>query len=756
MKWLVLLLFFMPFSLPGQTLKLKPVCVGKKMFVQVIESEKMKKGKLVKFGIFQNGKLLAENQTGRFQIFPKCKWEGEGFTIYRVNGFENLQSDPFQILGKPVGNEPPLYANLTIDGLAFVHSNIQLTDACTIKAGARVYNRGQMDNADFDGTNNPTVSEVKWTVVDNDATSLTIEGGALITAACDRMWQGIEFLSANNSVLPVSIQSGAEISHAFKAISLPEVSGKINLQANGAMFTDNFISAEIEQVNLTNCSFNNCVFNSSQLLAPFIGTTANPITSRFGINLVKGNGSSGTSYLQVRQCQFGNLFIGIHSYGGSVSAEQCIFNAMRYKGINFATALYSTPLPSVTGCQFNFSAGPHLGWARTTTAYCCGDQNLVPGQEELNIAYLDKGLYGISSFVALNEVSGNTFTQTENLPYDRPTIGLIEPAYSQTRSANTFTGLDYGMLVPSGTASTTTPYSLTGNTFSSNGTGIYLDNGTFNLELRCNIFETDENLNEEERVGLQMGETAVIVGNKIGGNGGIDQPLPNANIWPWVWDGTAPNQTKESPANWTSISKMDAGSLLDYFHYTNEIVDRVFPSSGAYRVRKSPNLSAASPKVVKTWCETHYPALTNEQLYLACLADPTDPVLTGEAWDIQTQGVPSCYELLDDEVDYFARQAVSQNTTQVNVRASQMQGYLGEAEPNPSSRTCSIPIIWNQDKGKLVVFDLASGKEVWSRLVATGRQKIEIDVSKLASGVYGYRLEGDCPCPEPKRLVVVH
>jgi hypothetical protein len=65
-------------------------------------------------------------------------------------------------------------------------------------------------------------------------------------------------------------------------------------------------------------------------------------------------------------------------------------------------------------------------------------------------------------------------------------------------------------------------------------------------------------------------------------------------------------------------------------------------------------------------------------------------------------------------------------------------------------------VVWNKDKGKLVVFDVSSGIEVWSKTLEKGNQKILVNVSNLAAGVYGYRLEGNCPCPEPKRLVVVH
>ena len=36
--------------------------------------------------------------------------------------------------------------------------------------------------------------------------------------------------------------------------------------------------------------------------------------------------------------------------------------------------------PAVINSRFEFNSQPHLGWARTTTGYCCGTQNSVPGQ----------------------------------------------------------------------------------------------------------------------------------------------------------------------------------------------------------------------------------------------------------------------------------------------------------------------------------------------------------------------------------------
>jgi hypothetical protein len=54
-----------------------------------------------------------------------------------------------------------------------------------------------------------------------------------------------------------------------------------------------------------------------------------------------------------------------------------------------------------------------------------------------------------------------------------------------------------------------------------------------------------------------------------------------------------------------------------------------------------------------------------------------------------------------------------------------------------------------------VVFELGTGKKVMLQALGSGKQNIILDLSTLSAGVYGYRLEGNCPCPEPKKLIVV-
>jgi hypothetical protein len=298
------------------------------------------------FTFWQNSQILQDGTSSLLTIFvpsaPPVAFDGEGFKVsYGTGSSTCFQSEAFQILGKPDANgNPPLYSFLEVEKLAFVHSNIRLTYACQIKPGARVYNRGQWDNPNFDGSNDPWVNEVKWTVDGKVGTSLSLGENALITSGCDRMWQGIEMLGSQADPIHFYMQPGAKISHAFKALKLPLQNGKTVIEANEGNFENNFIGVEIEQDDLSNSHLEDCQFTSSALLAPFIGTVSNPITSRFGINLVKGIGSTSTSTLLVKNCQINNHLIGINAYGGRFRAEKCTLNAIRYKGMSIDNAPY--------------------------------------------------------------------------------------------------------------------------------------------------------------------------------------------------------------------------------------------------------------------------------------------------------------------------------------------------------------------------------------------------------------------------------
>jgi hypothetical protein len=247
------------------------------------------------------------------------------------------------------------------------------------------------------------------------------------------------------------------------------------------------------------------------------------------------------------------------------------------------------------------------------------------------------------------------------------------------------------------------------------------------------------------RVGLQIGSGTSIFQNIIGGNGnGQGNGEPNANIWP-----RKPNTTPaESPDNWISIQKPDAGNALTYYKYFNEHLGTVFPNSGDYSIEPLQFKTAKSPKAVREFCLGLYTSPSPG--YSGCLLHPE--LETG--W--QTTWVLVCNNL-DDQTEYFPlRQAVSNSATTSAHPTKLDLIFLGDPIPNPSKEATSIDLNWPKEKGTLVVFEIGSGKKVWQTEVSNGRQQVSVPVKQLGAGVYGYRLEGDCPCPEPKRLIVIH
>ena len=138
---------------------------------------------------------------------------------------------------------------------------------------------------------------------------------------------------------------------------------------------------------------------------------------------------------------------------------------------------------------------------------------------------------------------------------------MVSKKKSQSRTGNTFTNLDYGILVPSALVGTDS-YKVRGNTFDGNRFGVYLGTGNYNMELKCNVFKETEGIAlGSTHVGLLISENANLAGNRIGGSPTTD-PVgsPNANRWPLnsiVWNSTTTPTTidgfvsiKTRPRNW--------------------------------------------------------------------------------------------------------------------------------------------------------------------------------------------------------------
>lgn len=171
------------------------------------------------------------------------------------------------------------------------------------------------------------------------------------------------------------------------------------------------------------------------------------------------------------------------------------------------------------------------------------------------------------------------------------------------------------------------------------------------------------------------------------------------------------------------------------------------PQTGPNRVFADKYLTAKSPKAVKQFCLGLYGSGPG---YTACLVNPENE--TG--W--QTNWVSVC-ENLDDQTEYFARPGSSSRKAIAGEALEDPDTvYLGDAVPNPTKETATITVNWPKEKGELVIFELGTGKVVKRHPIGNGQQQTTFQIKDLSAGVYGYRLEGECPCPEPKRLIVIH
>jgi hypothetical protein len=202
-----------------------------------------------------------------------------------------------------------------------------------------------------------------------------------------------------------------------------------------------------------------------------------------------------------------------------------------------------------------------------------------------------------------------------------------------------------------------------------------------------------------------------------------------------------------SPDNWTSIQKPDQGEPLIYFRFKNEFLGTISPPFAMDQLDIWSFNIAKSPKAVRDWCNLTFSG--NPGQISACMADP----MAAAGWN--SEWVPVCSNL-DDETDYFPeRQGPGTGTTDIPPRTEPAMATLGNPVPNPASEVVVISLFLPVARGRLVVFEPATGREVWQTDIGWGPQRVRVPVNQLAAGVYGYRLEAGCPCPEPRMLLVL-
>jgi len=184
---------------------------------------------------------------------------------------------------------------------------------------------------------------------------------------------------------------------------------------------------------------------------------------------------------------------------------------------------------------------------------------------------------------------------------------------------------------------------------------------------------------------------------------------------------------------------------LNYFNYSNEFIGKVFPDdlNNANRVDLKPFRVAKSPKAVLDWCTLNHPSDPN------CSSNPSTYIDWHSDWTAVCNN-------LDTDVDYFPLRMAVRSSITANANLEKMEPMLGDPLPNPASGKTYIPVFWTKEKGELVVFEISTGRQKESKLIQKGRQMVEFELSSWPSGVYGYRLEGEGKCPEPKKLIIIH
>ena len=646
-----------------------------------------------------------------------------------------------------VWDTPQTQQNLRLEGYHFVQRTLTF-DTCTIAKKARVYCYGKPET----DPGRPGGRLLGASLVKVSSGDFTIDSGAVIRGQCESMWPGIKVTGPCGPFTRFAMRPGSRIEDAFAGIEVIGAMDSLGFDINKAEFVNNYISLKYDAKTRKRPEIHKSIFRATSggLKQPFQpGQVHNgsgvAFTSLGGI-LVAG-GTSRTFDLD--SCLFSNLFVAIAGGGGPIQIRNSRIEKIRSKGIVLGNLGQTVIRNQIENNELVFDAYPIQGWMRLDTTF---EKYGLRREPETGIDSSIAGgttLIGVVSGGAL-EINDCQFLHPYQWFWSNSAqrIGAWLGEGNHKLENNTFDRMHQSIWIKGKAATPTSPaaqVSLSGNLMQNIGRkGIWLEQGKLNLSLTCNRFLPDTFM-IDTLVGLEIGVGTIIENDVIGGSGnGQGNGFPNANIWPRKVGSTS----IVSPDNWISIRKPDAGGLLDYYNFINEFIastGKIIPETGPNRVRIFSFKTAKSPKAVREWCLANYPGAG----FAECLINPQEQVGWSSNW------VPVCNNL-DDTIEYFARQAVEKTSITPISTGENDQIYLSEPIPNPANEEAEIVLNWPKEKGILVVFDLSTGKRVWSTALEKGKQSKIISLKGFVSGVYGYRLEGECPCPEPKRLIVIH
>lgn len=296
--------------------------------------------------------------------------------------------------------------------------------------------------------------------------------------------------------------------------------------------------------------------------------------------------------------------------------------------------------------------------------------------------------------------------------------------------------------------------SITANVFANNREAIMIARPKTNLEnFRCNEFTTNGTKPHIGlHIGVEPGNTETPTGALSGaiGNDGDGSPLrpdPSGNVWPIdpatlaahpVTHGLAALGFWISPVNWTSLKNDNTNFNLVYWAYNNEFVWADANNGPNATVRKRDE-NGEQIRVYRT-------GISNPPV-----DDPGVVVYRAQC----TTDLPDVFPL---------RMAVHPSgdslTSSLDTDIGQgRNALLGDAIPNPASSNVIIPVFIPEQSGKkykLSIFDL-SGKKVFSEVSVgeKGRVKVDLPLTGLPAGVYGYSLTENGKMLGARKLVII-
>ena len=694
-------------------------------------------------------------------------------------------SSPFHTYGHGSGNS---YAgSLPSDGypVYFIQGNGDITGNLTVDGTLlRMKGMSSYNSEAPGGTVEGTFLTVK------PGATLTIQNHSTVESACQNMWGGfiLEVPSTGSAHAGISVDASSEIRDAWTGIGATEITSTVNrpsIDVQGAHFTNCYMGIKIGAPASGSYLKNNTFVSAyDEMKAPFDWERNQAFRPAKGDDEDNKSAPDPTGLVAKYVSLLGIMFTEPFSFSSNGHFTGNSFNNMAF-GVfcDFSNSTFNSAIhPVVSGNTFekcHLASVLARGCGNIEVSGCTLTVNSTQdglfthlmdgagaawvGNDHVNPPLIPiLNTYGIHlagcTSAVERKVTGNVLVSSnQNLPYlfHHGTKVGAEATNELTYTGNQVTGFHFGLALHQESGGGNV--AVRGNTFTDNRFGVYLEEGTMDMDFGCNQFRLscmdeypdngpavnnsshpcyNEFTSGPDRVGLFVGENAVIDGS-IGGPGGISSPiLPAGNVWPvgnrsqdeielssyeltgWVHPPSFTAVVNESEEGW------------NYYHFENEFFNHLDNSISGNA------LFPSSQRFGRTSTDQEIPPALAGQVDLVC-----EDVFTSIVFPL------------------LPRPTTGKDLT---AKANLMQvgeAILDQNIPNPATHTTTISFYLpaSTQRGRLEVFELETGRllkgfDIWQ----PGNGAIEFETRSLPSGIFGYRLIVDGQPAAHKKMVITH